>query len=81
MFSLIDWPLDVDSEPHKAWQRRYWSTLEPFTDGYYTNETADEGQKVINSNYKGNYERLLFLKKRYDPGNLFRLNANIRPPV
>jgi hypothetical protein len=81
MFSLIDWPLDADSDPHKAWQRRYWSTLEPFTDGYYTNETADEGQKAINSNYRGNYERLLFLKKRYDPGNLFRLNANIRPPA
>jgi FAD/FMN-containing dehydrogenase len=81
MFSLIDWPLDADSEPHKEWQRRYWSTLEPFTDGYYTNETANEGQRAINRNYKGNYERLLFLKKRYDPGNLFRLNANIRPPA
>jgi FAD/FMN-containing dehydrogenase len=80
MFTLISWPLDTSGEPHKAWQRQYWSTLEPFTDGYYTNETADEGQKAINRNYRGNYERLLALKERYDPGNLFRLNANIRPP-
>lgn len=79
MFSLITWPLDTDGEPHKAWQREYWSTLEPFTDGYYTNETANEGQKAINENYRGNYDRLVRVKKRYDPGNLFRLNANVRP--
>jgi hypothetical protein len=81
MFAVISWPLDTNSEPHKSWQRDYWSTLEPFTYGYYTNETADEGQKAINSNYQGNYERLLAVKKRYDPDNLFRMNANIRPPV
>jgi FAD/FMN-containing dehydrogenase len=79
MFSLIGWPVDTDPEPHKAWQREYWSTLEPFTDGYYTNETANEGQKAINDNYRGNYDRLVQVKKRYDPGNLFRLNANIQP--
>jgi FAD/FMN-containing dehydrogenase len=79
MFCNIAWSLDDDAEPHKAWQREYWATLEPFTDGYYTNETANEGQKAINENYKGNYERLVQVKKRYDPGNLFRLNANVRP--
>jgi FAD/FMN-containing dehydrogenase len=79
MFILINWPLDSDGEPHKAWQREYWSSLEPFTDGYYTNEVGNEGQKVVDRNYRGNYDRLLAVKKRYDPGNLFRLNANIRP--
>jgi FAD/FMN-containing dehydrogenase len=79
MFTSISWPLDLDSEPHKAWQRDFWGTLAPFTDGYYTNETADEAQKVVDRNYRGNYDRLLALKKRYDPRNLFRLNANVRP--
>ena len=32
----------------------YWSKLEPFTDGYYTNETGDEGQRVVDDNYQGN---------------------------
>ncbi|MGH8224254.1 MAG: FAD-binding oxidoreductase [Woeseiaceae bacterium] len=79
IFCNIAWPLDSDAEPHKAWQRGYWGTIEPFTDGYYTNETANEGQQAINANYRGNYERLLSVKKRYDPTNLFRLNANVRP--
>lgn len=79
MFSLIGWPVESDGEPHKAWQREYWSTLERFTDGYYMNETANEGQEAVGENYRGNYKRLVQVKKRYDPTNLFRLNANIRP--
>ena len=79
MFCNIGWPVGSDAEPHKAWQREYWSTVERFTDGYYTTETANEGQQAINENYRGNYARLVEVKKRYDPGNLFRLNANVRP--
>jgi FAD/FMN-containing dehydrogenase len=82
LFTSTFWPAD-DTEParHMNATREYWRTMEPFTDGYYTNETADEGQKAIDSNYQGNYERLLALKNRYDPGNLFSLNANIKPTV
>lgn len=79
MFNAIAWPLETDGEPHKAWQREYWGTLERYTDGYYTNETASEGQQAIDENYRNNHDRLVQVKKRYDPTNLFRLNANIRP--
>ena len=34
---------------------------------------------MINANYQGNYERLVKVKNKYDPTNLFRLNANVKP--
>jgi FAD/FMN-containing dehydrogenase len=71
--------IEMDSKPHVAYARKYWATLEPSTEGYYTNEVANESQRNIDANYGPNFSRLLALKKKYDPGNLFRLNANIDP--
>ena len=65
--------------PHVGYVKSLWATLEPYTDGYYTNEVANEAQAVVDANYQGNLGRLREVKKRYDPGNLFRLNANILP--
>ncbi len=79
MFAVASWNLDRDGAQHIRYIKDYWRTLEPFTDGYYTNEVADEGQKVIDSNYQGNISRLRKVKAKYDPGNLFRLNANVTP--
>jgi FAD/FMN-containing dehydrogenase len=70
---------DDDPAPHIAYLRSYWSTLERFTDGWYTNDAADHSQQAFHSNYQGNFERLQKVKNEYDPGNLFRLNANIEP--
>ena len=58
--------------------------LQPFsTGGVYVNylgEEADEGAKRIQAAYGiGKHERLVKLKNKYDPGNLFRLNQNIKP--
>ena len=75
----VSWPIDADRTNHVAWAREYWATIEPFTQGFYTNDLIDESQEQINRNYFGNYDRLVALKRRYDPSNLFRLNANIVP--
>ena len=70
---------DADPTPHMDYLRAYWKTLEPFTDGWYTNEAGDESQEEFHANYQGNFKRLQKVKSQYDPGNLFRLNANIEP--
>ena len=81
MFVATTWAENAEPDEHISYTRAYWKTIETFTDGYYTNDTGDEPQPMINANYQVNYERLLQLKNKYDPGNLFRLNANIKPSV
>ena len=72
---------DLPSE-HIRWIKSYWARIEPFTRGFYTNDLeVDEGSAAINANYRENYDRLVSIKNKYDPGNLFRLNANVQPTV
>lgn len=75
----VGWKADTDGAPHMAWARSYWKTLEPFTAGFYTNDAVDRSAAAIDANYRQNYPRLVALKNRYDPTNLFRLNANVAP--
>ena len=79
LISMIAWRAGDDSTQHMAWARKYWATLEPFTRGFYTNEVADESAQVVDANYRENHKRLVTIKNKYDPTNLFRLNANVRP--
>jgi FAD/FMN-containing dehydrogenase len=79
MFSVVTWDVERDGAPHVAYIKDYWSKLQRFTDGYYTVEVSNEPQRQVDENYQGNIGRLTALKARYDPGNLFRLNANVKP--
>jgi FAD/FMN-containing dehydrogenase len=76
----------VDADPGKApalkkWAKDYWEAVHPFNlGGAYPNfMMGDEGQERLKATFGDNYERLAALKKKYDPGNLFRVNHNIRP--
>jgi FAD/FMN-containing dehydrogenase/pimeloyl-ACP methyl ester carboxylesterase len=65
----------------RDWIRAAGERLAPFsTGGSYVNfQTADEGEARVRASYGANYERLAEVKRRYDPGNLFRSNRNVRP--
>jgi hypothetical protein len=63
-----------------AWAKDYWNALHPYSaGGAYVNFMMEEGQDRVRSTYRDNYDRLAAIKARYDPGNLFRVNQNIKP--
>ncbi|MFD9455536.1 FAD-binding oxidoreductase [Streptomyces sp. NPDC059985] len=74
------WPDPADNEANTAWVRDYYAATAPHSqEGGYVNFMAGDDQDRIRVNYKGNYDRLVEVKRRYDPGNLFHLNQNIAP--
>ena len=75
------WKMPGDDAAKKTdWVRRAWAEIEPLTHGQYVNLAAtDDREARVHAAYGENYARLASLKKRYDPNNLFRLNANIKP--
>jgi FAD/FMN-containing dehydrogenase len=72
-------PTDPDGERHKAWVREGWDALRPQSIGVYANFISDEGQAGVRAAYGDRLTRLTALKDRFDPTNVFRLNANIPP--
>jgi FAD/FMN-containing dehydrogenase len=74
------WEDPADDKRGIAWARDFFRAAAPFaTGGVYVNFlTADEGDRV-RAAYGPNYERLAQVKRKYDPGNLFRMNQNIEP--
>jgi len=75
----------VDPDPANRakitdWARAYYDALHPFgAGGAYMNFMMEEGEDRIRATYRGNYDRLVAIKTKYDPGNFFRMNQNIRP--
>ncbi len=72
-----------DPEPgrHIAWTREYFDAMQAHgRGGVYLNFLGDEGADRVREAYgEPTYERLVALKRAYDPTNLFRRNQNIRP--
>ena len=77
---LSQWTSSEDSDRRLADLRASWKRIEPLAHGFYTNLTdPDTSSAVYRDNYGPNYPRLAALKAKYDPMNLFRLNANVPP--
>ena len=74
------WMDPADDEPAIAMTREWFTSLAPFTGGYYDN-IEYEGDASVAGNYGPAFDRLVRIKGQYDPGNLFRMNSNIKPQV
>ena len=74
------WPEASENDANIAWVRRYYDATAPHSEeGGYINFMSEDDQGRISANHQGNYDRLVDVKRRYDPDNLFHLNQNIRP--
>lgn len=72
------WDDSADAEKCIGWARDLASLLEPFgASDAYVNYLGEEGSAAVRASYGANYDRLMQLKKKYDPDNFFRFNQNI----
>jgi FAD/FMN-containing dehydrogenase len=75
------WQDPADTERHIDWVGRFSEAMRPFTTGgVYLNFEPDEGEEQVRAAYGAEkYARLVALKDKWDPENLFRVNQNIKP--
>ena len=74
-------PDPANNDRMTAWAREYHDALHPHSAGgaYVNMMMHDEGPDRVRASYRDNYDRLVEVKRRYDPANLFRVNQNIAP--
>jgi FAD/FMN-containing dehydrogenase len=74
---------EPEADAYREWIRQAWQNIRPFsTGGSYINfQTDDEDESRIRDTYRHNLDRLIEIKRRYDPQNLFRVNRNISPAL
>lgn len=77
------WQNSSDDNANISWTRELWDAMESFSVGgvYVNNLGDDEPEGRVRAAYGPNYDRLVAMKNKYDPTNLFRLNQNIKPIV
>ncbi|HEY2088030.1 MAG TPA: FAD-binding oxidoreductase [Mycobacterium sp.] len=77
---ISQWSDPADTDAGIAWARATFEALAPhMADRSYSNYLSADDHGCVRQAYGVNYERLVELKRRYDPGNFFRLNQNIDP--
>jgi FAD/FMN-containing dehydrogenase len=74
-------PDPANNEKIISWTKNYYDALHPYSAGgaYVNFLMGDEGGERVKNSYGDNYERLVSIKKKYDPDNFFRVNQNIKP--
>jgi Berberine and berberine like len=80
---IAQWTDPAEAEQWIRWTRVFWETVEPFSTGsvYVNHLSSDDPEQRVKLAFGSNYERLVAIKNKYDPKNLFRVNHNIKPTV
>lgn len=74
------WETPEEDDACIRWARGMFERMKPFATGEaYVNFMSGDESERVRSAYGANYDRLVELKRRYDPTNLFRMNQNIKP--
>jgi hypothetical protein len=74
------WPDPAQNINNIQWVRDYADATAPHSEvGGYINFMSEDDQDRVDVNYGRGYSRLLEVKRKYDPGNVFRANQNIKP--
>ena len=76
---LSQWSDPTDSDRNVQWTRALFEAMQPHLEAsVYVNNLGDEGPRRVRAAYGENYPRLLAMKHRYDPDNVFRANQNVQ---
>jgi hypothetical protein len=80
---VSQWLDAKDDEKNIAWARATYDALRPHMvrESYANYQTEDESDDALKRAFGPNYERLVALKNKLDPTNVFHLNQNVRPTV
>ncbi|HEX9818715.1 MAG TPA: FAD-binding oxidoreductase [Methylomirabilota bacterium] len=78
---IANWTNPADSERNIAWARGLFAAVQPQVSraAYVNFLDSDDGADRVRAAYGENYDRLVALKRKYDPKNFFRMNQNVRP--
>jgi Berberine and berberine like len=73
------WIAPAEKASAVQWVKSLRDNLQPFAHGVYVNQLGETSEELVRAAYGSNYARLVEIKKKYDPGNVLRLNQNIKP--
>jgi FAD binding domain/Berberine and berberine like len=77
---LANWREDSGDALHTCWIRSLFEKLRPHMKlGAYVNFMSGDEQERVPEAYQQQWERMVAVKTKYDPGNFFRLNQNVQP--
>jgi len=78
---LSGWDNPAYNDQNIKWLKDSFAEMEPYTIGFYSNHMVDSDEPRVKRAFRSNYDRLVTLKNKYDPANLFHLNPNVKPTV